>query len=76
MTVAALAQDSSSTMLVGTDPTWDILSMADEASTLWTYDETIVVGNSETADMPRDMTGLSSDLTGTWEYIEMDNTTV
>ena len=74
MTVAALAQDSSSTMLVGTDPTWDILSMADEASTLWTYDETIVVGNSETADMPRDMTGLSSDLTGTWEYIEMDNT--
>ena len=28
------------------DPTWDILSMANEATSLWTYDETIVVGNS------------------------------
>ena len=74
MTLAAMAQDSSSTLMVDTDPTWDILSMADEATTLWTYDETIVVGNSDTADMPRDMTGLSHDLTGTWEYIELDKT--
>ena len=74
MTLAAMAQDSSSTLIVDTDPTWDILSMADEATALWTYDETIVVGNSDTADMPRDMTGLSHDLTGTWEYIELDKT--
>ena len=77
MTLAAMAQDSSSTLIEprpDPDPTWDILYMADEATTLWTYDETIVVGNSDTADMPRDMTGLSGDLTGTWEYIELDNT--
>ena len=77
MTLAAMAQDSSSTFVapkVDTDPIWDILSMADQATTLWTYDETIVVGNSDTSDMPRDMTGLSVDLAGTWEYIELDKT--
>ena len=48
MTMAALAQDSSAmfTMNDSMDPTWDILSMANEATSLWTYDETIVVGNS------------------------------
>ena len=48
MTMAALAQDSSAMFMMNDsmDPTWDILSMANEATSLWTYDETIVVGNS------------------------------
>ena len=48
MTMAALAQDSSAmlTMNDSADPTWDILSMANEATNLWTYGETVVVGNS------------------------------
>ena len=79
MTLAAVARDSAAAVVVeegwaAWDSTWDILAMAEEATILWKFDEAIVVGNADTADMDWSMTGLSSDLNGTWEYIEMDKT--